>query len=549
MDNIKKYTVASVTEFLDTVTKINKTNQRTFYRGQADEAWEITSSAYRTMDSPSRKKLMDRHLKLLKEVRKLSNVVERKDILLLSDLQHNGAETILIDYSLSPLVSLWFACIKHKDKDGAVYCLQNKGLSSYLAEIGGDENIQDLFQDMVVSETNRKKLRSKQIYVYHPSHLNQRIINQQSVFVIGLSGKVDKRDHTKIVIDKDAKDNILEELAILGISVKTLFPDYNGFIEWFSYGIHDECITLISEAENFYREYNYKEAIEKYKEIEKLAKETYGERSPFLATVYNDLGVTLSDFGSYMEAFEYHRKALSIRLEFQGEGQIDIARSYNNIGRALASTGDYSSALSNYEKALSLYIKAYGEDHPDIATTYTNMGHSYVSLKERQLALEHYEKALAIREDVFGYNHLDTARAYNNIAGVHSANENYEQAAEYHNKALHVLLENYGEEHPDTARSYNNIGVYYAKSGEYEQALKHYLQALEIREKILGEEHPDTAITYGNIGTVIFDQGENNEKAKWYYNKALRIYRATVGEEHPRTKNILEKLKKIEDRL
>jgi len=49
--------IESLTDYLSAVFELNKTSRRTYYRGQADIEWDITSSAYREMKSPTRKKL------------------------------------------------------------------------------------------------------------------------------------------------------------------------------------------------------------------------------------------------------------------------------------------------------------------------------------------------------------------------------------------------------------------------------------------------------------------------------------------------------------
>ncbi len=52
-----------------------------------------------------------------------------------------------------------------------------------------------------------------------------------------------------------------------------------------------------------------------------------------------------------------------------------------------------------------------------------------------------------------------------------------------------------GKEHPATATTYNNIAVVYWNMGKLDLALEYFQKALAIREARLGEDHPDTKKT------------------------------------------------------
>ena len=568
-----EYTATSLIEYINIISKITKTNRRTLYRGQANEEWEITSKAYRGLVStPSREELLFSQNRLLNERCKLPNESHLNDIRLLADLQHNEKETILIDYSLNPLVALWFACKDddHKKENGTVYCLQHKGLTSKLFEIDESISITDLYNGGGSPSTFQRTINSDQAYIYHPPlYINQRIINQQSVFVINLDGKIDKRNHISIKIEQSKKDEILADLALLGVTEKVLFLDENGFTKWSGYNKEEEYyLYLVSSAEKHFRNYQYKEAIEGYSKALKLAveKNLYGENSLEAAVIHNDLGVSLHDNKNPESALKEHETALGIRKKLLGEKHPDTALSFLNLGRALTECGNLEEAKVNYDAALKTFLSVYKKSHPDTAYTYTNIGHYFVTCAKAQdstvmykKALTQYEKALDIRKIVLGNEHIDVARAYKNIGGVYSAlavlvsgeqrTENCKKALEYYQWALDILNANYNEEHPVTSDAYNSMGVAYTTLENYEEAINHYKKAIALREKVDGEEHIESAkLYYNNLGKLYYKltklafSQDNCQNALEYNNKALKGYQKSSEDD-------MNAIKEISDRL
>lgn len=104
--------VTSLVDYINAIMAINSFYRKVLFRGQANKSWEIESSAYRALNKsaqpPTQKLLSDYHISLLREVDNLEDVEKHKGITMLAHLQHNGAKTNLIDYSLNPLVCLHF---------------------------------------------------------------------------------------------------------------------------------------------------------------------------------------------------------------------------------------------------------------------------------------------------------------------------------------------------------------------------------------------------------------------------------------------------------
>ncbi|GHU15706.1 hypothetical protein FACS189441_7740 [Betaproteobacteria bacterium] len=525
--------VKSISDYMNAIVAINSTYRNLLYRGQANKEWEIVSSAYRVLHKfstrPSVEQLKNYHSSLISEVKHLkdeqiSNTL--KGVALLAHLQHHWVKTCLIDYSLNPLVALWFACTgkvevdgKIVNRDGCVFFLEKNKLLPIDEELETDQ----IFNKDATS-----------IYIFDPPSLNRRIIIQQSILLFSPLGVIDtSANKKKIVIPHACKDSIVKELALVGITRKNLFPDFSGFVEWFSFEIKSDkerYDEIVEEANKFYSTADYDKAISSYtKAIEFAEKDSID-----LAFLDNNIGLVYKCQGDYSKALEWHEKALAIREKVLGKEHPDTATSYNNIALVYNKQGDYPKALEWHEKALVIYEKVLGKEHPDTATSYNNIALVYNKQGDYPKALEWHEKALVIYEKVLGKEHPDTATIYNNIALVYDNQGDYPKALEWYEKDLAICEKVLGKEHPSTATSYNNIALVYNNQGNYEKALEWYEKALVIREKVLGKEHPSTATSYNNIAAVYYKQGDYEKALEWY-EKALAICEKVLGKEHPST--------------
>ncbi|GAB4212761.1 MAG: hypothetical protein OHK0022_49030 [Roseiflexaceae bacterium] len=267
-----------------------------------------------------------------------------------------------------------------------------------------------------------------------------------------------------------------------------------------------------------------------------------GEREDeTVATLYNELGVSLNMVGAYGDALPLYERALSIWERVLGPDHPDTARSLNNLAELYRAQGEYERALPLYERALSIWERVLGPDHPDTAKSLNNLARLYWEQGEYEFALPLFEQTLAIRERILGPDHPDTATSLNNLAELHRAQGEYERALPLYERALSIWEQVLGPDHPDTARSLNNLAVLYANQGEYGRALPLAEQAISIWEQVLGPDHPDTATSLNNLAELYRAQGEY-ERALPLYKRAQDIRERVLGLEHPDTAQSLNNL-------
>ena len=147
--------ISSLTEYISQIDEITRPETSYLYRGQENEAWRVTSSAYRRLVSSSedlgrevnlpsyslRHLYQNYLLEIIDEIklRYPSTYRDLSPLECMAHLQHNRVATGLIDFTFSPLVALWFACT-NENINGKIIVLENNG--EKIEEITTTEQLQ-----------------------------------------------------------------------------------------------------------------------------------------------------------------------------------------------------------------------------------------------------------------------------------------------------------------------------------------------------------------------------------------------------------------------
>lgn len=254
--------------FIQTIQSIlPKSGFENYYRGHSDIDFKLTPSIYRHG-------LIDNEDNIFKEVivRTPHEFVSCKSTIeKLVKMQHYDVPTRLLDITSNPLVALYFACYKDKDKNGEVVFFQipsdhirfyDSDTVSVLANIAKrPANFEIDTASSLISEFNETssiqyllhEIKEEKPYfqdLVNPRHIedvfavkvkldNQRILKQNGAFLLfGINANksrhadvpfqwvLNKTDKgLNLVIPFDLKGNILDELELLGFNHSTLFPE------------------------------------------------------------------------------------------------------------------------------------------------------------------------------------------------------------------------------------------------------------------------------------------------------------------------------------
>ena len=396
----------------------------------------------------------------------------------LTELQHYGGKTNLIDFTTDSRVALFFACDGSPSKNGRVICLKKGDIKELV------ENPRE------------------------PINPLNRVIAQKSIFVRPRRGFVEfDQDKDVVVIPVVLKKPMLDYLQKYhNISAKTVYNDLHGFIR--IQDIHHQAYEALYRGLSAEDKGELDKAIQNYDKAIELKPDFFG--------AYNNRGVTYREKHDFDKAIQNYDKAIEIKP--------DYADAYNNRGVAYVEKHDFDKAIQNYDKAVEInprlaeaynnrgnaYVKKRDFDtaiqdltttieiKPDYAEAYCNRGIAYGEKRDFDKAIQDYDKAIEIKPDY--------AEAYNNRGVAYVEKGDFDTAIQDLTTAIEIK--------PDYAEAYNNRGIAYGEKRDFDTAIQDLTTTIEIK--------PDYAEAYNNRGNAYVGK-RDFDTAIQDYGKAIEI--------------------------
>ena len=322
------------------------------YRGESKHYKKVSSTLYRQYEDDIEAEDFDI------EVAQNEMLTEAKDYIhetdegfeILTQLQHFGGKTNLIDFTTDYLIALFFACESLFDKPGRVILL--------------DESAQ---------EANRAK---------KPRNTINRVKDQKSIFARPPKGFIEIEPDDAINIPKDLKQPISDYLKKYhDISTKTIYNDLHGFIR--NQGIHEGAYARLYKGftgqkrgdqatTSEEKQQEYEKSIEYYTQAIRL--------NPNHAPTYYNCGNAHSNLGDYNSAIGNYTHAIAIKPDF--------VAAYYNRGIAYYNIGDDERAIADYTKAIEL--------NSNYAAAYYNRALVYYKRREFDRVIEDCEHVIEL---------------------------------------------------------------------------------------------------------------------------------------------------------
>ena len=490
------------------------------YRGEPACYPKVSSTLYREYEKEIKAESFEIDVvqeEILDEARKYTRETAN-DLEILTELQHYGGKTNLIDFTTDYLIALFFACDGEHEQAGRVVLLEKE---------------------------------SDDYEVEKPPKTINRVESQKSIFVQASEGFVEPDE--VVTVPKGLKQAMLNYLQKHhDISTETIYNDLHGFITKRS--IHESAYT------QFYKGLtcqNRGDSVKKWEEKRGWYDKAVGHYTealalkPDLHEAYNNRGNAYFQKSELDNAINDYTTAI--------ERKPDFAEAYNNRGNAYRQKGEVDNAIKDYTTAI--------ERKPDSAETYTNLGFAYIAMDKVGLAIQNCNKSIeldpeladaycarALAYDSAGETEKsitdsskaielapDDYKAYYLRGRVHGDKDDFDLALQDYNTAIklrsddarvylgripivdayykrgliHILQENFEfalqdfdtviKLDPEFVSAYDARGFTYWIINEFEHATQDYSKVLEL--------NPDNASVYQYRGFAWLHLGEWN-KAK-----------------------------------
>ena len=254
------------------------------------------------------------------------------DFEILTELQHYGYNTNLIDFTTNYNIALFFACYRNFDKNGRIILLQ---------------------------KTNS--------HIVEPQSPVNRIIAQKSIFVRPPKGFIEP-DET-VLIPHSLKQPLLDYLRnCQDITAETIYNDLHGFIRY--QNDHQSAHAEFFMGLTYQNEEDLSKAIKHYNNAIKL--------NPQMAEAYCNRGFAYSNKGEVEQAIKDYNKAIEL--------DPNEAVVYTNRGLSYSNKGEYGRAIEDLNKAIEL--------NPNYDKAYFGRGIVYREKEEFEPAIEDLSKAI-----------------------------------------------------------------------------------------------------------------------------------------------------------
>ena len=259
------------------------------------------------------------------------------------------------------------------------------------------------------------------------------------------------------------------------------------------------------------------------------------DHTDVLASV-NQLGVILRRQHRLAEAEVLFRRNLEAREAAPEADPIAIANALNGLGNLLWHQKRYDEAEAIHLRALEIRQRDLPPDHIDIAETSNNLGALLRDQERYQEALPFLRRAAQIFAGALGEQHPKRGAALYNLALIEDSLGEWQVAEIHAHEASEIWTAAYGPAHPRTLSARSRYGSLLRKRGRPQESAKVYHDIAVLKEEASGPGDTRLGSPLIGLGISLGHLGEF-EQAEATLQRALEIYRAARGEEHPSTIN------------
>jgi CHAT domain-containing protein/Flp pilus assembly protein TadD len=299
--------------------------------------------------------------------------------------------------------------------------------------------------------------------------------------------------------------------------------------------------VLKSTADIQREQSKFNEAVENYKKVKKVFKDSLGSGSKDYLGVLNTLAHMYQKKEQFSEAEMFYSEMASAYRENKGDNSIEYSNCVYQLSMIYKSQGYFSKAEDLLQRTLKAYKNSVGEKHINYILTMQNLADMYRKMELYEKAENYYSECSRLLLESQGEKNKNYADLMNNMALLSVDRSRYEEAEQRYLLSLKITKEILNEKHQDYAHSLQNLALLYKNIGRFEEAEPLFKKAIEIQKEVLGEKHSDYAESLNNFADF-YDELGNYKESEKLYQQALAINKAIYGENHPEYANVLNNL-------
>ncbi|MYB95338.1 tetratricopeptide repeat protein [Candidatus Poribacteria bacterium] len=376
----------SILEIVGNIAKISAAGSY-IYRGEPKRYEKVSSTLYRKLEDA---KMLHRNVEeVQKEEVDAAKMYTKKtdEFEILTEIQHFGGKTNLIDFTTDYCIALFFASESFPFEDGRI-----------------------ILQDKTGTITK---------WIREPQNLDptSRVRGQKSVFVQPPDGFI--KPDIEIVIPQSLKQPLLNYLKKeFSTSIENIYPDLHGFVRnqdnrWSARANFAKGITYKEQADEAgnpkEKNEKHQQAIKSFTEAINLMPqfaEAYSTRS-FISRIEGNFDNAVTDATKAIElnprsALAYTQRGSIYRAKGELNKAIDDftkaialdrgnAIAYSARGEVYLSTGNFDSAIIDFNKSIIIGMKS-PEAHNALGSAYQGKGDS-------DNAIANFNEAIRLKPD------------------------------------------------------------------------------------------------------------------------------------------------------
>lgn len=204
------YEINSISEYIG-ILESQQVSSSSLFRGHKELSYKLLPSIARVEfirgSQESNEKTLLKHFKA--SAVPYIKYFPKSDWEWLALAQHHGLPTRFLDWTFNPLVALYFAVEDESEGDSVVYS------TNYNFEV----NLESLTPFSI-----------KSVKRYTPTHISDRILNQNGCFTVHPSPFVEYNPESlhRFIIKKDLRSDIKKLLFKIGIRSRSIYPGLEG---------------------------------------------------------------------------------------------------------------------------------------------------------------------------------------------------------------------------------------------------------------------------------------------------------------------------------